>query len=329
MVDERIKLDFVLVLDPSEQELDKKKILDVMDAYSSKGNKSAIQFLEALAKAKPLVAPPKPLSAQVVGADPAAASSEDAGTLQQKLQAGRKRRNELAEDKGKKQSAADASASKKVGLLRQLDKLQADLKATDELHIVQQVELAEADRLLGQETLRVQALELQLQESCRPSGAASAFAPPLATVEGLDARQKAEAIKNILGENNIEEVLHLLLESIQASRQQLQQQSQQGTPLVTFLNQRADTPSAEALVQQQLQLQQQQRQQQMDTSDRKRKETEDEAEERTKAERAKQEEAIKSSGLEHSAPSTPLFDEANPLGHDQSNLDVDESAAKP
>ena len=54
-----------------------------MDAYSSKGNKSAIQFLEALATAKPLVAPPKPLSAQVVGADPAAASSEDAGTLQQ------------------------------------------------------------------------------------------------------------------------------------------------------------------------------------------------------------------------------------------------------
>ena len=66
----------------------------------------------------------------------------------------------------------------------------------------------------------------------------------------MDARQKAEAIKNILGENNIEEVLHLLLESIQASRQQLQQQSQQGTPLVTFLNQPADTPSAEALVQQ-------------------------------------------------------------------------------
>ena len=55
LVDERFKSDFILVLDPSKKELDKKKVLDVMDAYSSKGNKSAIQFLEALAKAKPLV----------------------------------------------------------------------------------------------------------------------------------------------------------------------------------------------------------------------------------------------------------------------------------
>ena len=109
----------------------------------------------------------------------------------------------------------------------------------------------------------------------------------------------------------------------------MQQQSQQSTPLVIFLNQPADTPSAEALVQQQLQLQQQQQQQQMDTSDCKRKETEDEAEERAKVEKAKQEEAIKGSELEHSAPGTPLFEEANPFGHDQSSLEVDESAVKP
>ena len=41
---------------------------------------------------------------------------------------------------------------------------QHHLKATEELHANQQVELAEADRVLGQETLRVQALEAQLQE---------------------------------------------------------------------------------------------------------------------------------------------------------------------
>ena len=199
MVDERFKADFVKVLDPSQQEQDKHKILAIMDEYSAKGNQSAIAFLQALVKAKPLFTPPKPLSAQVIGSDPAAASSEDASTLQQKVQAGRKRRNELANDQKRKQRAADASASEKVGLLQQIAKLQADLKSTEELHTTQQVELAEADRLLGQETLRVQALEAQLQESCRPSGAASSFAPPLATVEGLDAKQKAEAIKSILG----------------------------------------------------------------------------------------------------------------------------------
>ena len=92
LVDKRFRSDFILALDPSKSELDKKKVLDLMDAYSSKGNKSASQFLEALAKAKPLVAPPKPLAVVVGDADP------DAGTLQQKVRAGRKRRNELGED---------------------------------------------------------------------------------------------------------------------------------------------------------------------------------------------------------------------------------------
>ena len=124
------------------------------------------------------------------------------------------------------------SASKKVGILLQLDKLQADFKAIEELHIVQQAELAAADKLLLEETIRVQALELQLQESCRPSGSASSFAPPLVAIESLDARQKADAIKYILGDNHIEEVLHLLLESIQTSRRQQQQQPQQGANVV-------------------------------------------------------------------------------------------------
>ena len=162
LVDERFKTDFLLVLDPNKKEEDKQKILGFMDSYSAKGNKSASSFLEALAKAKPLVTKPKPLSAHVLGADPAAASPEDAGTLQQKVQARRKKRNELVEDRKKKQRAADASATKKVGLLQQFAKLQADLKATEALHASQQMELAEADRILGQETLRVLALEAQL-----------------------------------------------------------------------------------------------------------------------------------------------------------------------
>ena len=128
-------------------------------------------------------------------------------------------------------------------MLQQLDKLQADLKAIDVLHLAQQVELAEADRLEGQETLRVQALELELQESCRPSGAASSFAPPLAA-DGLDAKQKAAAIQNILGDNNIEEVLQLLIESIHASR--LQRQQQQQGPITLLPDQ-----SGRAMVQQQ------------------------------------------------------------------------------
>ena len=51
LVDERFRSDFILVLDPTKEELDKQKVLDLMDAYSSKGNKAAIQFLEAVAKA--------------------------------------------------------------------------------------------------------------------------------------------------------------------------------------------------------------------------------------------------------------------------------------
>ena len=89
LVGERFRADFIMVLDPNKMEQEKQKILGVMDSYSAKGNHSAISFLEALAKAKPLVTKPKPLSAQVCGADPAAASSEDASTLQQKVQAGR------------------------------------------------------------------------------------------------------------------------------------------------------------------------------------------------------------------------------------------------
>ena len=48
-----------------------------------------------------------------------------------------------------------------------------------------------------------------------------------------------------------------------------------------------------------------------------RKETEEEAEERANVEKAKEEEAIKASEPEQVAPPTPLFEEANPLGHDQ------------
>ena len=51
---------------------------------------------------------------------------------------GRKKRNELVEDQKKKQRAADASATKKVGLLQQIAKLQADFKATEALHASQQ-----------------------------------------------------------------------------------------------------------------------------------------------------------------------------------------------
>ena len=109
-----------------------------------------------------MVAPPKPLGPLGEATDPAGAS-DDAGNLRQKVHAGRRRRHELGEDKNKKQRAADLSASKKVGILLQLDKLQADLKAIEELHIVQHAELAAADKLLGEETIRVQALELQLQ----------------------------------------------------------------------------------------------------------------------------------------------------------------------
>ena len=67
----------------------------------------------------------------------------------------------------------------------------------------------------------------------------------------------------------------------------------------------------------------------MNTSDRKRKETEEEAEERAKVERAKKEEAIKASEPEQVAPPTPLFEEANPLGHDQSSMDAEEDVAIP
>ena len=81
LVAERFRADFILVLDPNKVESEKQKVLAVMDEYSAKGNQSAISFLEALAKAKPLVTKPKPLSAQLSGSDPAAASAEDASTL--------------------------------------------------------------------------------------------------------------------------------------------------------------------------------------------------------------------------------------------------------
>ena len=80
--------------------------------------------------------------------------------------------------------------------------------------------------------------------------------------------------------------------------------------------------------QQQQQLLLQQQQQLMDTSDRNRKVTEDEAEERAKEEKAKLEEAIKGTEHDQSAPPTPLYEEANPLGHDQGSLDGDEASAK-
>ena len=64
---------------------------------------------------------------------------------------------------------------------------------------------------MGQQTARVQALELELPEACRPTGAASSFAAPRA-VEILDPSQKAAAIKEIIG-FDVNEVLHLLLEA--------------------------------------------------------------------------------------------------------------------
>ena len=145
----------------------------------------------------------------------------------------------------------------------------------------------------------------------------------------MDAKQKAAAIQNILGDNNIEEVLHLLMDSIQAAR--LQRHQQQQVPITLLTDQ-----SGGAMVQQ-LQLpsqepplQQQEQHQQMDTSDRKRKETEEEAEERTEVEKEKEEAAIKAADTEHVAPPTPPpCVEINPLGHDQSSMDADEDDALP
>ena len=116
----------------------------------------------------------------------------------------------------RKQRSVDQTATKKVALLQQLEKIQLELKTANELHIVQQQELAEPERLLGLETTRVQALELELQEACRPKGAASSFAAPR-VVEVLDPRQKAAAIQEIIG-TDVEEVLHLLLESIREKK---------------------------------------------------------------------------------------------------------------
>ena len=54
LVDERLRADFLLVLDPSKGEGDEKKVLDFVEDYNAKGNAPATQFLEALAKATPL-----------------------------------------------------------------------------------------------------------------------------------------------------------------------------------------------------------------------------------------------------------------------------------
>ena len=101
LVDERLRAYFLLALDPGKSEQDKKKVLDFVEDYSAKGNIAAAQFLEALAKAKPLVAPPKPVLLAGGDVDP------NAGSIQQKVTAGRKKRNELDADKKKKQRAVD------------------------------------------------------------------------------------------------------------------------------------------------------------------------------------------------------------------------------
>ena len=206
LVDERLRADFLLVLDPAKSDADKKKVLDFVEDYAARGNGPAANFLEALVKAKPLVAPPRPVLA--VGGSEADPKTE---TIQQKVAAAKRRRNELDTDRIKKQRALDQLVAKKVALLPQRDKVQLELNAADELHIAQSQELVEAERLLGEQTAKVQALELELPEACRPTGAASSFAAPRA-VEVLDPIQKAAAIKEIIG-SDINEVLHLLLET--------------------------------------------------------------------------------------------------------------------
>ena len=93
LVDERLRADFLLVLDPGKGEQEKKKVLDVVEGYNANGHIAAAQFLEALAKAKPLVAPPKPVL--LVGGD----ADPNAESIQQKVTAGRKERNELDADR--------------------------------------------------------------------------------------------------------------------------------------------------------------------------------------------------------------------------------------
>ena len=208
LVDDRLRADFIVALDPSKSDQDKKTILDFVEEASTQGNAAAASFLEALVKARPLVAPPKPALVVVGGgeADPIAE------TVQQKVAAGRRKRNELDADRKRKQRLVDQTVSKKVALLQQSEKIQHELKAAEEAHLAQSQELAEAERLLGQETLRVQALELELQEACRPTGAASSFAAPK-IVEILDPKQKAAAIQEIIGED-VKEVLRILMESM-------------------------------------------------------------------------------------------------------------------